>query len=118
VSTPATTAPKAPAAQNPAGFNAANVMKLPGMEKYAKTTPAAPAKTANFGTGPTGYSKTTTSFKQPGVKTAAAPAGTKVVAGGPTPAERTNLNKRIQAAQVAESVDIAEALWRKIKSKR
>ena len=115
---PATATPKAPAAQNPAGFNAANVMKLPGMEKYAKTTPAAPAKTANFGTGPTGYSKTTTSFKQPGVKTAAAPAGTKVVAGGPTPAERTNLNKRIQAAQVAESVDIAEALWRKIKSKR
>jgi LysM repeat protein len=114
-------ATKAPAAQNPAGFNATNVMKLPGMEKYAKAAPAGPAKTANFGAGPTGYGKTTTSFKQPGAKTAAAPVaptGTKVVAGGPTSSEREKLAKRIQAAQVAESVDIAEVLWRKIKSKK
>ena len=51
--------PAATAAQ-PAGFNAANVMKMPGMEKYAK--PAAPAKTPNFA-GPGGYGKVTTSFK-------------------------------------------------------
>jgi hypothetical protein len=51
--------PAATAAQ-PAGFNAANVMKMPGMEKYAK--PAAPAKTPNFA-GPSGYGKVTTSFK-------------------------------------------------------
>jgi LysM repeat protein len=49
-------------AQNPTGFNAANVMKLPGMEKYAKTAPAAPTKTPNFA-GPGGYSNVTTSFK-------------------------------------------------------
>jgi len=60
--------PAATAAQ-PAGFNAANVMKMPGMEKYAK--PAAPAKTPNFA-GPGGYGKVTTSFKP------VTPAATKV----------------------------------------
>ena len=67
-----TTAPGATTASNPAGFNAANVMKLPGMEKYAK----APA-TANFAGGPTGYGKTTTSVKPmtgiPGMKAPTAP---------------------------------------------
>ena len=74
---PAVPATPAPAAQAPAvtpaakptapaggtmpaqGFNASNVMKMPGMEKYTK--PA--AKTANFGGGPAGYSKTTTTIK-------------------------------------------------------
>ena len=67
-----TTAPGATTASNPAGFNAANVMKLPGMEKYAK----APAP-ANFAGGPSGYGKTTMSVKPmagiPGMKAPAAP---------------------------------------------
>jgi hypothetical protein len=45
------------------GFNASNVMKMPGMEKYAKPAATPAAKTANFGGGPTGYSKTTTTIK-------------------------------------------------------
>jgi hypothetical protein len=53
----------------PQGFNATNVMKMPGMEKYAKP---AVAKPANFAAGPTGYGKTTTAIK--GAPTAAAPA--------------------------------------------
>jgi hypothetical protein len=59
--TPATAATPA-STTKPATFNAGNVMKLPGMEKYAKKP--APAKTPNFA-GPTGYGKTTTSFKSP-----------------------------------------------------
>ena len=50
---------------NTTSFNATNVMQMPGMEKYAKTAPAAPAKNTNFGGGPTGYGKTTTTFKSP-----------------------------------------------------
>ena len=53
----------------PQGFNASNVMKMPGMEKYAKP---AVAKPANFAAGPTGYGKTTTAIK--GAPTAASPA--------------------------------------------
>ena len=68
--------PAATAAQ-PAGFNAANVMKMPGMEKYAK--PAAPAKTPNFA-GPGGYGKVTTSFKT------GAPAAPKAPAAPAAPA--------------------------------
>lgn len=52
-------------ASNPSAFNATNVMQMPGMEKYAKTAPAAPAKNTNFGGSPTGYGKTTMSFKPP-----------------------------------------------------
>lgn len=52
-------------ASNPSAFNATNVMQMPGMEKYAKTAPAAPAKNTNFGGSPTGYGKTTMSFKAP-----------------------------------------------------
>jgi hypothetical protein len=54
--------PGAATTSAPGAFNAANVMKMPGMEKYAK--PAAPAKTPNFA-GPGGYGKVTTSFKPP-----------------------------------------------------
>jgi hypothetical protein len=109
MATPRQTPPvpgSAPAATNPVGFNAANVMKLPGMEKYAK--PSAPAKTANFA-GPGAYGKTTTSFKPP---TATAPPATapksvakgKVTTGGPTPAEKENLQKRIAAAAAQETM--------------
>jgi LysM repeat protein len=51
-----------PAVGSPASFNATNVMKMPGMEKYAK--PATPAKTPNFA-GPSGYGAVKTSFKPP-----------------------------------------------------
>lgn len=74
----------APAATNTAaaggpGFNAGNIFKQPGMEKYAKKTATPPAKTPNFA-GTTGYGKTTTSFKQPG--TTPAPTTAKLPAGG------------------------------------
>jgi hypothetical protein len=84
--------PVAPAASNtPAattaggqpGFNAGNVMNLPGMEKYAKKP--APVKTANFG-GPSGYGKVTTSFKPmtniPGMKTTPATTANLPAGGG------------------------------------
>lgn len=65
-----------------ATFNASNVMQMPGMQKYAKTAPAAPAKTANFGAGPTGYGKTTTTFKAPAAPNApTAPTVPTVTAG-------------------------------------
>jgi len=60
---------KAAGATAPQGFNASNVMKMPGMEKYAKP---AVAKPANFSGGPTGYSSMNTTFKQPAVKPAMA----------------------------------------------
>jgi hypothetical protein len=86
---PAVPATPAPAAQAPAvppaakptapaggtmpaqGFNATNVMKMPGMEKYAKPAATPAAKTANFGGGPTGYGKTTTTIKPATAKPAA-----------------------------------------------
>ena len=118
----ATTAPAAPAAaaapatttaQTPAGFNASNVMNLPGMEKYAKQP--APAKTANFGASPGGYSNVTTSFKPttPAKSPAApaAPAGTRVTSGGPTPDEQARLAQRIAQATakpVAEMLRMVE----------
>jgi len=61
---------KAAAATAPQGFNASNVMKMPGMEKYAKP---AVAKPANFSGGPTGYASVNTTFKQPAVKPAKQP---------------------------------------------
>jgi hypothetical protein len=69
-------------------FNAGNVMKLPGMEKYAK--PAAAPKTANFGASPTGYAKTTYSVKplaapsSPALAAPSVPKVPRVTAGGPT----------------------------------
>jgi LysM repeat protein len=75
--TAATTAKTATTAQP--GFNAANVMKLPGMEKYAKAP--APVKPASFASGPTGYGKTTMSVKPmagiPGMKAPTAPTAPK-----------------------------------------
>jgi hypothetical protein len=113
-------APAMPGA-GPSTFNAANIMKLPGMEKYAKT--AAPAKTPNFA-GPSGYGKTTTSVKPmtgiPGMKTPAipaaptapkAPAAPKVTSGGPTAAEKDKLAQRIAQAvkePVAEMLSMVE----------
>jgi hypothetical protein len=74
--TPATAATPAPAAGTvPAqGFNASNVMKMPGMEKYAKPAPAPVAKTPNYGAAPTGYASVNTTFKQPAAKPAKQPA--------------------------------------------
>jgi LysM repeat protein len=125
--------PPAPAAQtpaatitNPAGFNAGNVMKLPGMEKYAKPTTAVAPKTANFGAGPTGYAKTTTSIKPPAAPSSpalAAPSAPKVprvTAGGPTPAEKANLEKRIAAAApaVAETLQQIDRMLESVNSKK
>ena len=66
---PAPTATKTTAG-GPAGFNAGNIFKQPGMEKYAKPAVTPPAKTPNFA-GPGGYSKVTQTFK-PNVSTAPA----------------------------------------------
>lgn len=115
---------------NPSGFNAGNVMKLPGIEKYAKPAPA--PKTANFGAGPTGYAKTTTSIKPPAApsspalavpKAPAAPTAPKVTAGGPTPAEKAKLDKRIAAAAaaapaVAETLAQVERMLESVNSKK
>ena len=66
-----------------ATFNASNVMQMPGMQKYAKTAPAAPAKTANFGASPTGYGKTTTTFKAPAAPNAPTAPTVPAVTAGP-----------------------------------
>ena len=70
-------------ASNPASFNAANIMKQPGMEKYTK--PAAPAKPANFGASPAGYGKVTQTFKPP---TAQAPGAPTVPSAPKTPGDQ------------------------------
>ena len=117
---PATQAPAATTASattNPAGFNAGNIMKLPGMEKYAKPAPA--PKTANFGAGPTGYAKTTTSIKPPAAPSSpalAAPKVPRVTSGGPTPAEKANLEKRLAA--VAETVRQIDRMLESVTSKK
>ena len=109
----------------PVGYDAKNVMKLPGMEKYAKRA-AAPAKTANFGV-PNAYGKTTTTVKPmtgiPGVKTVTAPAApaAPVAPGVPTaptmkiggqalnpknPADKKIIDKvQAQAEKVAEALE-------------
>jgi LysM repeat protein len=90
-------------ANNPAAFNATNVMQMPGMEKYAK--PATPAKPANFGAGPAGYGKTTTTFKAPAAPAApATPKTPKVTSGGPTPDEMAKYQQRLAAAAKAQPV--------------
>jgi LysM repeat protein len=90
---------------NTASFNATNVMQMPGMEKYAKTATKAPAKTANFGGGPTGYGKTTTTFKAPGAPAApTAPKTPKVTSGGATPDEMAKYQARLAAAAKAQPV--------------
>lgn len=92
---------------NPAAFNATNVMQMPGMEKYAKT---APAKAPNFAASPTGYGKTTTTFKAPTAKAPAAPAAPtvpkapKVTSGGPTPDEMAKYQAKLAAAANAQPV--------------
>lgn len=89
---------------NTTSFNATNVMQMPGMEKYAKTATKAPAKTANFA-GPSGYGKTTMSFKAPNAPAApSAPKAPKVTSGGATPDEKAALAKKIAAAAAAQPV--------------
>ena len=103
--------PAAPAAQ-PQGFSAANVMNLPGMAK-TPAKPAAPAKTANFA-GPGGYGTTTTGIKSPAAPSSPAlsvpkaPAAPRVTSGGPTPAEKAALDKRIAAAAPAVAETLAQ----------
>jgi LysM repeat protein len=102
---PGTTPGKVTQPNNTASFNATNVMQMPGMEKYAKTATKAPAKTANFGGGPTGYGKTTTTFKAPGAPAApTTPKTPKVTSGGATPDEQAKLQARIAAAAKAQPV--------------
>jgi len=67
---PGTTPGKVTQPNNTTSFNATNVMQMPGMDKYAKTATKAPAKNANFGSGPTGYGKTTMGFKAPAMPAA------------------------------------------------
>ena len=107
---------KAAAATAPQGFNASNVMKMPGMEKYAKP---AVAKPANFSGGPTGYSSMNTTFKQPAVKPAKqqSMAETKSedskIGGRYTPAEFDAKLARIKArhqANPANTADLAARL--------
>jgi LysM repeat protein len=107
----ATTTATAPGATTgttaPTGFNAANMMKLPGMEKYAKSTSAPAAKPLNFA-GPGGYSKVTQTFKPTAPATST---GTKVTAGGPTADEKAKLDQRIAQAlkqPVAEMLQMVE----------
>jgi LysM repeat protein len=89
---------------NTASFNATNVMQMPGMEKYAKTATKAPAKTANFGAGPAGYGKTTTTFKAPGAP--AAPTAPNVNTSGfdkKTQDYISSIQKK-QSASLAETI--------------
>jgi len=113
-----------PQATAPVGFNASNLLNLPGMTK-TPAKPAAPAKTANFG-GPGGYGATTTGFKAPAAPSSPAlaaptlPAAPKVTAGGPTPAEKANLDKRIAAAApaVAETLEQIDRMLESVNSKK
>jgi hypothetical protein len=103
--TPAATTATPTPTTNPAGFNAANVMKLPGMEKYAK--PAEPAKTANFA-GPGGYGKITTSIKPPAAPSSPALAAPKAPAAPNADSDQKltpdQYIKRIAAPALPESV--------------
>jgi hypothetical protein len=107
--TPTTTT--AASKTNPAAFNAGNVMKLPGMEKYAKPATAVAPKTANFGAGPTGYAKTTTSFKPPAAPSSSALAAPKAPAAPNAPLSPSSQKltpdqyiKKIGAPALPESV--------------
>jgi hypothetical protein len=112
-----------PQATAPVGFNASNLSNLPGMEKYAKPAPA--PKTPNFA-GPQGYAKTTYSVKPPAAPSSPAlaapgvPKVPRVTAGGPTPAEKANLDKRIAAAApaVAETLEQIDRMLESVNSKK
>jgi hypothetical protein len=95
-------------------------MKLPGMEKYAKASPAVAPRAANFA-GPSGYGQTTMGFKAPGTPKApaaapAVPKTSRVAARPPlpTPDERANLEKRIAAAAKLQPAGMAEANQEKV----
>lgn len=100
------------------GYNASNISNIPGMQKYTK--PAAPAKTPNFAQQSSGYANVGQPAVRYGAKPAA-PAGTKVTAGGPTPAERKALDQRIaaaaQAQPVAETVKQVKRMMETVTSK-
>jgi hypothetical protein len=107
---------------------------VPAQDNQAPAAPAQPAQqpaaaAPNFAPKPGGYGKATYNVPTGGVPQMPAvqpttgakavpqqPAQPKVVSGGPTPAEREKLDKRIQAAQaqpVAES-DFSAILARKV----
>ncbi len=111
-----------PAATSPTGFNAGNVMKLPGMEKYA--TKPAPAKAPNFAQQGGGYAKvnqpTTVSYSgMLGTKPATAPAATAPVSGpmkigGQTLNPKNPADKKIIDQVQAQTAKVAEALKRPV----
>ncbi len=111
-----------PAATSPTGFNAGNVMKLPGMEKYA--TKPAPAKAPNFAQQGGGYAKvnqpTTVSYSgMSGTKPATAPAATAPVSGpmkigGQTLNPKNPADKKIIDQVQAQTAKVAEALKRPV----
>ena len=116
--TTASTPGKTNTTTNGTGFNATNVMQLPGMEKYAKTTPVAPAKTANFGGGPTGYGKTTTTFKAP---TAQAPGAPSVPAAPKAPGDQklspNEYIKKLGAPTLPETIEQVKKMLETVQTK-
>jgi hypothetical protein len=114
--TTATTTGKTNVTTNAPGFNAANIMKQPGMANYAK--PAAPAKPANFGGGPTGYGKTTTTFKTP---TAQAPAAPSVPAAPKAPSDQKLTSdeyiKKLGAPALPETIEQVKKMLETVQTK-
>jgi hypothetical protein len=114
-----TTATATATAQNPTGFNAANVMKLPGMEKYA--TKPAPAQAPNFAQQGSGYAQvnqpTTVSYStgtKPATATAPAPASGPMKIGGQTLNPKNPADKKIIDKVQAQTAKVAEALKRPV----
>ena len=106
------------------GYNASNVMKLPGMKKYNQSSTA--AKTPNF-SGPRGYSNVVTAFNQATKPTApAAPkpslaAKEPITIGGQKIMPNDPMYNKIMKGQripavVAESNSITES-YRRLKTK-
>jgi hypothetical protein len=115
--TPAAPATTTTTAANPAGFSAGNVMKLPGMEKYA--TKPAPAKAPNFAQQGGGYAQvnqpTTVSYstgKKPA--TTAAPVSGPIKIGGQTLNPSNPADKKIIDKVQAQTAKVAEALKRPV----
>ena len=122
--TPADTSATTTPTTNPVGFNAGNIFKQPGMEKYAKP---APAKTPNFAQQGGGYGKVTTTIKPmtgiPGMKPTPAPAPTATApapVSGPMKIGGQKLNpsnpadKQIIDKVQAQTAKVAEALKRPV----
>ena len=103
------TAQGTPGAANPAGWDNPQSPNYLGRREVARrqaAQPAAPAQAKPSYASQTGYGKTTinapTGLSVPSAVKPAA--GTKVTSGGPTPAEKAALDKRIAAATKAQPV--------------